>query len=203
MSKKVKIKGGTDYMIEIDEIFKKYEKKFLDKPKESRLTEYEKALGFTETTRLGSKQFANHFGYFMEEIYDLSYKFNKIRIGNKQKGGNDGENDKEYFECKNRYDTMKQSQAYNEIKPKLEQAIKENKEFKLLVLTDKNFNSKSIPLHNGFGLKEIQKIEGYNENKHRWISGDEIYKYLFDDYEWKKIKIKIITLLETIKSDIS
>lgn len=145
---------------EICKIFEKYKPKFYEIPKESRLTEYEKAFGFTEISRIGAKQFANQFGYFMEDIYNLSIKFNKIKIGSKEKGGNDGENETEYFECKNRHDTMKQSQALSEIKPKLELAIKENKNFKLLILIDNKFMSRSIPLHKGNGLKNLQNIEG-------------------------------------------
>ena len=183
----------TSNIIEnINIIFSNYKNKFLKLPKEIRLTEYEKAIGFTEITRIGSKQFANQFGYFMEDIYNLSPKFKKI----KNKCSNDSENKFEYFECKNRYNTMKQSLVIKEIQPKLELAIKENKNFKLLILIDKKFISRDIPLHEGFGLKKIKFISGYDSNKHKWISGDKIYEYLFDDYNYK-IKNTILNLLST------
>ena len=72
--------------------------------------------------------------------------------------------------------------AYSEIKPKLKQAILENKKFKLLILIDKNNDDKNIPLHEGFGLKKIKDIEGCDEKKHRWISGNNIYDYLYIKY---------------------
>ena len=193
-----KDKKEEQILLGIIEIFEKYKQKFLEKSKNTRLTEYEKAIGFTELSRIGAKQFANQFGYFMEDIYSLSPKFYKIKIGDKQKGGNDGENKYEYFECKNRHDTMKQSTAFLEIKPKLELAISENKNFKLLILIDNKFMSKNIPLHSGNGLKNIENINGYNKEKHRWISGDEVYKYLFENYNWALIKLKIIELLISI-----
>jgi hypothetical protein len=191
-------KNTKKLLLEIQNIFNKYKLKFLEKPKTLRLTEYEQAIGFTELSRIGAKQFSNQFGYFMEDIYNLSLLFNKIKIGNKQKCGNDGENKNEYFECKNRYDTMKQSLAYTEIKPKLELAIKENKDFKLLILIDNKYKNRSIPLHEGHGLKNLQNINGYDKDKHKWLSGDEIYKYLFQDYDWKLIKSEIIDLLKSI-----
>src|SRR3989344_7121670 len=178
-------------------IFDKYKTKFFKLPKEQRLTEYEKACGFTEKSRIGSKQFSNQFGYFMEDIYTTSAKFNKINNKNKQKGGNDGENSNEYFECKNRYDTMKQSLAYNEIKPKLEVAIKENKHFTLFILIDHKYKNRYIPLHNGFGLKKIKELNGYDEKIHRWISGNNIYEYLFNE-DWKIIKQYILELLKQL-----
>ncbi len=59
-----------------------------------------------------------------------------------------------------------------------------------MILIDNKFISRNIPLHSGNGLKELKNIEGYDEKIHRWISGDDVYKYLFDQYDWKKIKIK-------------
>ena len=195
-----KLKKITENEI-IDKITKlfdtKYKTKFVSPPKQQRLTEYEKALGFTENTRIGSKQFSNHFGYFMEDIYNLSPKFSKFQ--NCDISGCDGQNMNEYFECKNRHDTMKQSQAYNEIGQKLEYAIKENMEFRLLILVDNKSLNRDIPLHTGHGLQKLKSISGYDEKKHRWISGDKIYAYLFEEYDWKKIKTHIIELLNSIK----
>jgi hypothetical protein len=83
-----------------------YKDKFNKKTNIKRLTEYEEAFGFNEDTRVGSKNFCNYLGYFMEDVYNLSNNFNKINDNNK--GGNDGENINSYFECKNQYNTMKQ-----------------------------------------------------------------------------------------------
>lgn len=182
----------------INELFKKYEHKFFKPPKENRLTEYEEAVGFTEKSRVGAKQFANQFGYFMEDVYSLSPLFQKTKK-NENKGGNDGYNDGEYFECKNRYDTMKQSMAVREIKPKLEHAIKSNKSFKLLVLVDKKYKNQNIPLHQGSGLSGIKNIKGYNLEKHRWISGDEVYKHIFRDFKWLDVKNHILILLKKLR----
>lgn len=174
----------------LDELyFENYKEKFNKKPNEKRLTIYEKAFGFTEETRIGSKQFCCYLGYFMEDVYNLSSKFNKIN-----KENFDGYNDECYFECKNRHDTMKQSMALREIKPKLKKAILENKNFFLLILVDKNNNSRNIPIDKGYGLSKIKNLRGYNKDKHRWISGDEIFKYLFDENAIE-IKEKILNLL--------
>jgi hypothetical protein len=171
----------------------KYKDKFNKKPLIKRLTEYEEAFGFNEETRIGSKNFCNYLGYFMEEVYDLSENFNKINDNNK--GGNDGENLTSYFECKNQHNTMKQSLAYKEILPKLTKSIEENKNFYLLILIDKNNKSRNIPLHKGYGLNKIKNIKGYNEKVHRWISGDEIYNLLFDK-NGKIVKNKILDLFK-------
>ena len=180
----------------ITKVFEKYKSKFTKPPVSKRLSEYEKAFGFTEKTRLGSKQFSNQLGYFMEDVYNVSPLFNKIIPG--KKGGNDGYNNNEFFECKNRFDTMKQSMAVKEITPRLEYAISHNKEFKLLILNDKNFVSQNIPLHRGCGLVGIRHLKGYDPKKHRWISGDEVYKHIFKD-EWKEVKEHILELLKSIK----
>lgn len=181
---------------QIKEIFnKKYKEKFKKNPKTKRISIYEESAGFNEQTRLGAKQFSNQLGYFMEDIYNLSNKFNKLKLG--EHAGNDGENNEEYFECKNRFDTMKQSQAYNEIKPKLEHAIKMNKGFKLLILIDKK-DDRQIGLHMGEGLKKVKEIEGYDEKRHQWISGDNIYKYLFGD-EDNTVKNYILELLNELR----
>jgi hypothetical protein len=171
----------------------KYKEKFNKKAKQNSLTEYEKAFGFNGDTRIGSKNFCNYLGYFMEEVYDLSENFNKINDNNK--GGNDGENLTSYFECKNQHNTMKQSLAFSEILPKLTKSIEENKNFYLLILVDKNNKSRNIPLHKGYGLNKIKNVKGYNEEIHRWISGDEIYNLLFDK-NGKKVKNKILKLFK-------
>ena len=56
----------------ITKVFEKYKSKFTKPPTTKRLSEYEKAFGFTEKTRLGSKQFSNQLGYFMEDVYNVS-----------------------------------------------------------------------------------------------------------------------------------
>lgn len=173
----------------IETIFMSYLPKFQSPPKETRLTEYEAAIGFTEKTRVGAKSFANQFGYFMEDIYNLSPKFNKLFLA-----GCDGESESALFEAKNRHDTMKQSMAAKEIEPKLMTAIKSNKEFYLLILVDKKGKDRNIPLHIGNGMTKISKIRGYSPDVHRWVSGDYIYKLLFDK-QWLFVKRRILELL--------
>jgi len=163
--------------LEIFAIYKKYYPKLFAKPKGKRLTRWEESAGYTETSRVGAKCFQNQFGYFIEEVFDTSDKYNNLSV-NGAKGGNDGESENCLFEVKSRFDTMKGSQAFDEIKKKLEYAIKVNKDFKLLVLVDKD-NPRMMPLHKGQGLNKIKGIEGYDESKHLWISSDEIFKYLF------------------------
>ena len=69
-----------------------------------------------------------------------------------------------------------------------------NKEFKLLVLVDKD-KPRKIPLHEGQALKKIKDIERYDENKHLWVSSDEVSKHLFQSNS-NKIKNYIEDLLK-------
>lgn len=182
---------------EITKCFNRRKGDFLREPNNDRLTEYEKAAGFTVETRGGSKKFSMQLGYFMEDVYNSSKLFSKLKQDGKN-GSCDGISSTTLFEAKNRHDTMKQSQAYNEIKPKLEHAILQNKSFILLVLVDVKNSSQIKPLHEGNGLGKIREIEGYDNTKHLWISGDEIYKYLFNRNE-KIVKEHVIKLLTTLK----
>jgi len=146
---------------DIKQIYERYVDKFKGKSKDNRLSIYEQAFGFTEITRVGSKTFANYLGYFMEDIYNLSVKFNKL-IG----GVYDGECDKICYEAKNRHDTMKQSQALSEISDKIDHAVSKGKEyFYLLILIDKNNASVNKPLHLGYGLSQIKNHKHYNPDK--------------------------------------
>lgn len=62
---------------EIIQIFKKYKPLFLRGQKSIGLTEYEKAYGYTESNRNGSRHFNNVFGRLMEEIYCLNSNYKK------------------------------------------------------------------------------------------------------------------------------
>ena len=108
-------------------------------PNNHGLTPYERAAGFVESTRSGSKQFNNKFGKpTLEQIWNCSELFTRVTSdGEDGKGGCDGYNSSEYFESKSRHNTMKGSQAYDEIMPKLQHAINEGKKFSLLILVDK------------------------------------------------------------------
>jgi hypothetical protein len=181
----------------IDAIYDGYKDKFFGENKEKRLTPYEKALGYTEHSRMGSRKFCNAFGNFIEEILDISPLFTR-KSKNGDFGGCDGYNEETYFEVKSRHDTMKQSMAYPEIKPKLEYAISKGKKFNLLVLTDKCDNDRNIPLHSGGGLTNIKDVDGYDANNHRWISGSNIYELIFGE-NGTKIKKYILGKLETNK----
>jgi hypothetical protein len=103
------------------------------------LTPYERAGGFSETTRGGAKAFSNKLGKpILEEIWNCSEHFTRVKSdGETGKGGCDGYSTTEYFESKSRYNTMKGDSALDEISPKLEHAISEGKKFTLLVLVDK------------------------------------------------------------------
>ena len=158
-------------------IYRKYYPKLFAKPTGDRLTKWEKAGGYTEESRIGAKNFQNHFGYFLEEVLDTSNNYTNLSI-NGDKGGNDGESLNCLYEVKSRFDTMKGSQALNEIKKKLEYAIQVDKDFKLFVLVDKD-KSRKMPLHKGQALSKIKEIEGYDEKRHLWVSDHEIFKHLF------------------------
>lgn len=197
IQKKFRDKIIRKQYIRIFEIFKLYKNKFKQGTKTKRITEYEIAIGFTEDTRVGSKTFNMQFGYFMENIYDVSLYFTKFKQDGNN-GGNDGVSNIAYFEAKNRHDTMKQSQAISEITPKLKEAIKKNKNFILFILIDKNFIDRDIPLHKGNSLNNISCVDGYDMNKHRWISGINVYKYLFPN-NFIEIKNYILHLLSSLK----
>ena len=142
------------------------------------ITIFEAAAGFSEGSYL--RNFQQHFGKFMEKIYDVS-PYYKDLPQNGLLGGNDGNSDIHncLYEVKNKYCTMKGSQAYNEIKDKLEYAIQNNKKFILLICNDKNNLSRKIPLHKGQSLSRINTVEGYDPTKHLWFSGDKVYEHLF------------------------
>jgi hypothetical protein len=61
---------------------------------------------------------------------------------------------------------------------------------------DDPHRSRNIPLHWGQGLKKIQTVTGYDEKKHRWISGLEAFKYLFPKFDPEKIRELITKCIE-------
>lgn len=154
-------------------------------PKVNYLDPYENAIGFTHGSRIGSSKFNCGFGSIMEDIYDTSEHFTKFNKENKKfKTGCDGFNNTTYFECKSRWNTMKASMASKEITDKLTISIRDDKNFKLLILNDKeNFykNGRCIPLHEGHSLNEIQHVPGYDPQRHKWVSGEMIYKLLWPE----------------------
>ena len=166
----------------------------INNPTTARLTRWEEAGGFTEESRIGAKRFQNQIGYFFEDIWNLSKKYKKLLIDG-QNGGNDGISDKCLYEAKSRYDTMKGSLAFEEIKKKLEYAIDNDKDFRLFVLVDKDDMNRIMALHKGQALSKIKDIEGYDENKHLWVSGDEVFRYLFHS-DYLDIQRYIISLLK-------
>lgn len=181
-------------LLEISTIFSKYRTEFMDnKIKKNDITKYEAAAGFTLATRLGSRPFCQLFGRFMEDVYNVSKLFTRCSIG-----GCDGRNDDSYFECKSKYNTMKQGQALSEIQGKMAIAIRENRRFYLLILTDENDKSRNIPLHKGKGLTGLQFLPGYDPEMHRWISGTEIYNLLFPHYA-QEVENHIIQLLRSLQ----
>jgi len=172
-------------------IYKKYKPK-LFKKSNSIMTIWEQSAGYTEGSSL--KNFQQHWGDFIEKIYNISFLYLNLPTDGLN-GGCDGISDKCLYEAKSKFNTMKGSMAYEEIKPKLEYAIQNNKDFKLLILVDKNNKSRKIPLHEGQALKKIKEIEGYDKNRHLWISQFEIFKHLFHSNS-NEIEKYIITLLK-------
>tara|TARA_Y100000992_G_C21147129_1_gene434354 strand:+ start:113 stop:778 length:666 start_codon:yes stop_codon:yes gene_type:complete len=178
-------------------IFKKFIKwypKLFGEPKELLITPYEKAAGFTKDKYIGAKNFQNYWGHVIEDIYSISIGYKKLAV-NGNKGGNDGETNTSYYESKAKYNTMNAKLTEDCINPKLKYAIIENKKFYLLILVDKNNESRNIPLHKGVALSKIKNIDGYNELNHRWLSGDYIFKHLFYN-NWKQVKNFIVDLLK-------
>lgn len=182
----------------MDRVFDKYRSQFIKQSKNKRLTEYESAFGFNESSRVGAKQFSIRLGHMMEDIYNCSDNYIKIRP-RKLMGGCDGYNDTTLFEVKNRHDTMKGSNAYNEILPKLQFAIAQNKDFKLMILIDKKNITRDCPIHEISCLKRLQYVDGYDPSRHRWVSGDNIFKLLFGD-NWKTTKASILVYLSSLKN---
>jgi hypothetical protein len=127
------------------EIIEKYANE-LFAPNKPGLTPYEKAAGFTESNRGGAKSFGNKMGKpVLEEIWGCSDLFTRFESGNSVgSGGCDGHNDSTYFESKSRANTMKASEAVSEIRPKLQHAISEDKDFVLLVLVDIRFKKTKL-----------------------------------------------------------
>lgn len=155
------------------------------------MTKYEKAYGFNENNLQGARKFNQNMGHFFETIFDTSLYFNRMILNIC-----DGYNKEYCFECKNRYNTMKQSEAATEISKKIYFSINNNKKFILFIVNDIKGASRNIPLHEGYGMKKIQSIEKYKEKDYRWISGDEIFKYLFP-HNWKEINNFILGLLSS------
>ncbi len=176
--------------------------KLTKNPTKNYLDIYEQAVGFTEYSRIGNSNFKNNFGKIIEDIYDTSEYFTKFDNKNtKYLDTNcDGFNDTTLFESKMRWNTMKSSMAVEEIKSKVLNSVMQEKDFNLLVLIDdpsKNANGRNIPLHEGQSLKKLKDIRYYNPDKHRYISGDEIYKLLWPN-EWEDVKATILKELYNI-----
>lgn len=89
--------------------------------------------------------------------------------------------------------------AIKEITPMVEIAIKNSKNFNLIILTDKEYKSQNIPLHLGNGLSSIKNIPGYDSEKHRWISGKKAYKYFFGKNR-KKVRKYILYKIASLRS---
>jgi hypothetical protein len=170
-------------------IYNKYMKNIAKQSRET-FSIYERAYGYTETNRMGSRAFNQAFGSLIEYIYDLSPNF--CRSNN---FSCDGHAEDILYESKSRYNTMKGSVAVAEITPKLKSAIGNSKKFYLLVLTDKNNDSRNIPLHEGQSLSSIRQVNGYNQDHHRWVSGNEIFKHLFGELYAPILQEHILGLL--------
>jgi hypothetical protein len=180
------------------EIFREYQiyhpKLFEKQPPPD--SEWEIAAGFLCKDRL--KGFQNHWGKFLERLWNTSKKYQKLPTDGGH-GGADGISDrsaeKTLYESKARFNTMKGKMAFPEIKEKLEHAIKVGYEFKLLILVDKGEVSTTKPLHKGQALTRIQHVEGYDETKHLWVSGDEVFNHLFGKNS-DRVKEYVKSLLE-------
>ena len=160
-------------------------------------TIYEEAAGFFEGSLL--RNFQQNFGYLMERIYHTSpYYVNLPQNG--ELGGNDGISNIHncLYEAKNKYNTMKGSQSYNEIKSKLECAIQNNKKFILLICNDKKKLSRKIPLHQHQGLSEIVNLFSLKSLKYLFISSIEFNNISIDCCSINKFKSFSISFIELI-----
>jgi hypothetical protein len=168
---------------------------------------YDKAFGFDHNSKVGNHIFKTNFGLILEDIYSTSKNFNKFdKIQKKILNTScDGYNNNTFFECKMKWNTMKGSMAFQEIKSKLINANIHNKNFSLLVLIDKpisNFKNARAeeldgynkPLHLSNSLSKLQYLPEYNENIHRYISSDYLYEYLWP-IEWQEVKKTILNEL--------
>jgi hypothetical protein len=174
---------------------------------------YDKAFGFNNFSKVGNHIFKTNFGLILEDIYSTSKNFNKFdKIQKKILNTScDGFNDNTFFECKMKWNTMKSSMAFQEIKSKLINANSHNKNFSLLVLVDKpiskfsdledNLNGRNIPLHLSNSLSQLQYLPEYNENIHRYISSDYLYEYLWP-IEWMEVKKTILDELHLISGQL-
>lgn len=158
-------------------IYKMYFPKLFPREQMRTLTSWEILAGFSKS-KDSLTNFQQHLGNFWEEIMGaVSWYINLPTDGSH--GGCDGISDSCFYEVKSRYNTMKGSMAFNEIEKKLRYAIENGKDFKLLVLIDKNNSSRDIPLHEGNALRRIRDIPEYNESRHRWISDKEVFNHIF------------------------
>ncbi len=167
----------------ISSIIRRNSKQLVGKPTNNFLDPYESAIGFCHDSRIGSRNFNTVFGTLLEDIYNTSELFTKF---NKHETNFhcDGYSHDTLFESKSRFNTMKSSLAVKEIESKLFHSVQQNKKFVLLVFNDdpkKYPEGQNVPLHLGSNMKQIQTYDGYNPNSHLWISGFEIYKYLWPD----------------------
>ena len=168
----------------IQNIIKKYKSNLnRSETKTKSITSYELAFGFTEESRNGSKIFSQVLGDIIPQIYNLSFHYNNVKTTSSQSenyiGGCDGFNSNTLFECKNKHNTTKASQAFNETKEKLEYAIQNNKNFILLCLVDRGEGDNDKPLHQFTALKNISTVQDYDKNKHKYLSGLKIFNYFF------------------------
>jgi len=157
------------------EIYKRFYPKLFD-VRFRTLTRWEISAGFNERGDT-LRNFQQHFGSFWEEFMGVVPWYTNLPTDGSH-GGCDGISDSCYYEVKSKHNTMKGSMAFSEIRRKLEHAIENGKEFKLLVLIDKN-DSRNIPLHEGCALSRIRGIPGYDESRHRWISDKEVFNHIF------------------------
>lgn len=150
-----------------------YERKLKDKVALNRFSEYEKAFGFTQVSRSGARVFSQHFGSLMERI--LCCGFNHTLVNNVI----DIQSADRFYEIKSRHDTVKQSQMFSEIRDKIIHSGKHNKTFALLIVIDKNNMNRIMPLHQYTALRRLVDVPEYDQNKHIWISGEEVYNTVF------------------------
>lgn len=170
-------------------------------PKTTIISEYEEEFGFTEDTRGGANNFSQTLGDIIPKIYGISLLYQNVLTQSSESpnyiGGCDGKNKDTLFECKNRYNTMKASQALSETQKKLEYAIENDKKFILLCLVDKHNGNNNLPLHKFNSLKKIENVDKYESENHRYLSGVKVWDYLFP-YQGEQIKSLILKNLKEV-----
>lgn len=182
-----------EILTKIKIVFEKYRSKFKAKePKNSQLTEYEEWAGFTPITATGNRTFCNALGRFHEEMLRCAPGIKKFPGKEIDLYSSDA-----YYQVKSKFNTMTGGLAFRNIASQLKRAIKRKKKFYLLIMSDKDRNSRDMELAKFSGLSNLTSIEGYDPDIHRVITGYNVYCNFFGENA-----DKVLSLLELLFSSL-